>query len=102
MGYIVARIIAVIFLFWALDRHPYDYYTFLRFVVCGVSAYGAFISNEFGKDVWTWIFGIIAILFNPLIPIHLNKGTWAIIDIIVAIIFLISFHFIKKPKAQEE
>lgn len=25
-----------------------------------------------------WTFGIIAVLFNPFIPIHLDKSTWSI------------------------
>ena len=37
MFFIFARIIAAILLFYALDKHPYDYYTLLRFVVCGVT-----------------------------------------------------------------
>ncbi len=35
MGYIIARIIAIILLIWALDDHPYSYYTLLRFAVSG-------------------------------------------------------------------
>jgi hypothetical protein len=69
----IVRIIAAALLFWALDRHPYGYYTILRFVVCGVAGYGIFISMELDKNVWAWILGITAVLFNPILPIHLNR-----------------------------
>ena len=96
-GYFISRIIAIILLLVAIGDLPYGFYTLLRFIVCGVAAYGALISNELEKDIWTWIFGIIAILFNPLIPIHLDKGIWTIIDIIVAAILLSSLFLIRKP-----
>lgn len=101
MGYLVARIVAVILLFWALDKHSYGYYTLLRFVVCGVSAYGAYFAVELGKNGWAWTLGIIAILFNPLIPIHLDKDTWAVIDSGVAIVLVISLFLLRKPKSKK-
>ena len=42
------------------------------------------------KKIWTCSFGIITILFNPFAPIHLNKDTWAVIDVLVAIFFIVS------------
>jgi hypothetical protein len=96
MGFTIARIIAAILLFWALDRHPYGYYTLLRFVVCGVTAYGVYYALELQKNGWAWAFGIIAVLFNPLIPIHLKRDIWAIIDLAVAILLLLSIFLLRK------
>ena len=73
MGFIIARTIAAILLLWALDRHPYSYYTILRFVVCGVTGYGVYFAAQLEKNGWAWAFGIIALLFNPIIPIHLAR-----------------------------
>ena len=50
---------------------------------------------QIGKKAWTWIFGFIALLFNPLFLISLEKETWVLIDIIVAILFAISILSIK-------
>lgn len=90
-GFALARIVAALMLFWALDRHPYGYYILLRWVVCAVSAYTALLLSEADKKGWAWCFGIIAVLFNPLIPVHLNRALWALIDIGAAIAFLASF-----------
>ncbi|MFH0887720.1 MAG: YrzE family protein [Planctomycetota bacterium] len=98
----LARIVAIIMLFLSLDKQPYGYYTVLRFIVCGVGVYGAWLSYSIGKHGWLWLLGIIALLFNPIIPIHFTKGFWSIIDIGVAIIFLGSFIFFKKPKKERE
>lgn len=32
---------------------------------------------------------VIAILFNPFAPIYLNKAIWAVVDLVVALYFLI-------------
>jgi hypothetical protein len=102
MGFTIARIIAAILLVWALDKHPYSYYTLLRFIVCGVSAYGAYFAVELKKNSWAWIFAIIAILFNPIIPVHLDRRTWAFIDLGVAIILLISLFLLQKPNSEND
>lgn len=34
-----------------------------------------------------WLMGIIAIIFNPIKPIHLSKGIWQPIDFVAAVIF---------------
>jgi hypothetical protein len=97
--FIVARIAAAIMLFLALGRLPYGYYTLLRFVVSGTTAYGAyFASTEQKKLAWAWIFGIVAVLFNPFIPIHLSRDTWAVIDIAVALLLLVSLLFLRESK----
>lgn len=95
MNFTFARIIAAVMLFVALDRMPIGYYTILRFVVCGVTAYGAYIFAEQNKNGWAWIFGIIAVLFNPFVPVYFKRDTWAPIDIGVAV-FLLTSIFNKK------
>jgi hypothetical protein len=48
------------------------------------------------------VFGIIAVLFNPVIPIHLNRDIWTtIIDVTVAVIFLFSINYFKKSVAKD-
>ncbi|MFA5794009.1 MAG: DUF6804 family protein [Candidatus Brocadiia bacterium] len=102
MGFVIARIVAIALLFWALDKHPYDYYTMLRLVVCGVTAYGVFFASENKKIGWAWGFGIIAVLFNPIIPVHLDKDTWALIDVMAAIILTVSLFMVRKQKTKRE
>jgi hypothetical protein len=77
-------------LFLALFNLPIGYYTFLRIAVT-IGAV-AIVFKVFQKrfNIWVILFGIIAILFNPLIPVYLNnKSAWMPIDIVVAILFWI-------------
>lgn len=59
---------------------PYGYYMLLRFIACGVFAWAAFITYENKEEILPWVFGILAIVFNPIIKIHFPKEVWAIID----------------------
>ena len=97
LPFIIARVIAITLLFLALGQLPYGFYKILRFVVCGVGAYGAYFSKNLEKIGWAWTFGIIAVLFNPLIPVHLDRPTWAIIDVIVAVVIIVSLFLLRKP-----
>jgi len=76
--------IPCIFLSVAVFSHnlPYDYYTLLRIVVAGISIYAAlFLFKRDGFDFWI-LLGI-ALLYNPLIPVHLSRELWIPIDVIV-------------------
>jgi hypothetical protein len=92
---IVVKIIAILMLFWALAHNPYSYYQILRWVIAGVTGYSACMAYEQGKTAWAWIFGIIAVLFNPVAPIYLARETWSVIDLIVAAILVASIFKLK-------
>jgi hypothetical protein len=99
---ISARIIASAMLIWALAPHAYEYFTLLRLVVCVVAAYLFAQSVDQNKEGWAVLFIGIALLFNPIFPIHLDRRTWNIIDIIVALLLLMSLPFIKTNKLSSE
>lgn len=100
--FLIARLIASGMLLLALSRHPYSYYILLRWVVCGTSAYGAFKSVELEKSGWAWVFGIIALLFNPIIPVHLSREIWAPVDMMAALIFVVSIFTIRRGKYDDK
>lgn len=80
--------LVAITLLLALINLPIGYYTFLRIIVTIVSI--IIISKEIknGITIWVLLFGILAILFNPIFPIYLyKKNIWMPIDIIAALLF---------------
>ena len=87
---IAIKLCVIILLVISFSRLPYGYYTLLRLTVTGSAIYFAYKYYEEKKIIWVWIFGIIAVLFNPLVPIYLQRGTWMVIDILTSIIYLIS------------
>lgn len=91
-------IICALLLFLAVFKLPIEYYTFLRIVVF-IGALLTLLSLS-KKIVWVFIFSIIAILFNPIIPVYLYlKSYWIPIDIIAGILFLLVL-FLNKSKKE--
>ena len=100
--HLIPCIVAAVALLAALGDWPYVYYQLLRFVVCGVSVYVAFVAYGF-KRLWaTWLFGIIAVLFNPLAPIHLSRDLWQPIDFACAVLFVIVAFVLNRPEQKRQ
>ncbi len=96
---LIPSAISIIMLLLAIPPiWPYGYYTLLRLVVCGTSAFIAYTAHTLNKQVLTYTLGFIALLFNPLIPIHLDKELWSVIDLIAAIIIFVSIWPLKSDK----
>lgn len=81
--------IAIIILLIAFGRLPYGYYTFVRIFICGVSVYSAFLLMKKDSNYLGWLFIIIGILYNPIIPIYLTREIWQYLNIITATIFIV-------------
>lgn len=83
-------IVCAVLLFLALAKLPIGYYTFLRISVTIGSV--LIIVEQYKKEIvnfWVVAFGIIAIVFNPIIPVYLyKKALWMPIDVIAGLVFL--------------
>lgn len=79
------RVGAAALLLLALGDWPYGYYQLLRVVVCGVGIYGFYTAYRGGRQqVWLWLFGTIAVLWNPVFPIYLERAVWSVLDVVGA------------------
>jgi hypothetical protein len=96
----ILLLISSVLLFLGIADLPIGYYTFLRIIVTIGSLVVVVTEMQNGINFWVIAFAILAILFNPIIPIYLNsKSAWMPIDIISGILFLIkSFTSIKAEK----
>lgn len=95
--FVIARIIVAVLLVWALAKHPIGYYSVLRLVTCAVCAYGVYLAMQWKQIGWAFIFGAIALLFQPLVVFRMTKQTWNYVDIATAI-FLIATIFLFREK----
>jgi hypothetical protein len=93
---VIARVVAAALLFWALDRHPYGYFQVLRLVVCGVAVYCAALAAQGRGSNWGWLFVACAAMFNPFVPVHLNRSVWAVIDVLAGLALLLSIWFFRE------
>jgi len=84
-------LISVIFLFLAVfDGWPYGFFTLLRFVVFASMAYIAWLAYKAEQEKWTWIYGCLAVIFNPFIPFYFGRNFWVVTDLIVAVFLVLS------------
>jgi len=87
-------------LLWALyPGNPYGYYTLLRWVACGVFLYLAYLAFESKRTVWLWVLGINAVIYNPIIRIHLTREIWNVLNVISIVILVVSIFFIERIEA---
>lgn len=94
-------IISLAFLLLAVfGRWPYGFYTLLRFAVCGSAIYLAVQAFELKKSVWVWLMAAMTVLFNPLIPIRLPRDEWQAIDLIGAVILVVSLFTIRRRRSK--
>lgn len=94
----VPQAISIPLLFWALNpENPYGYYVLLRFVCCACFAFLAFRFYETARIGWGWTFAVIAIIYNPFIPVHLTREIWTVVNIFTIIIAIASI-FIQKQE----
>lgn len=89
-------IAAGILLLLAMLTLPYSYYPLLRWVIFLVSIYTAHTFYTSKIPAWTFVFGAIGFLFNPIFPVYLNRATWIPLDFITAILFFTAAFSIKK------
>lgn len=99
--FFVLGLIAAVVLLAALASMPYGYYRFLRWAVAiaavamAVGAYGT-------KMTWVvWVLGLVALLFNPLVPFHLTRELWRPIDVSTALLLLVLGFVIRGKECQE-
>ena len=92
----IASGISIIMLLLAIPTFwPYGYYVLLRWVVALTAVFLLCLAYESKKTFWLFLMGLVAILFNPIIPVHLDKEIWVIIDFVAAVMFLVSIFKVK-------
>ncbi len=83
---------------------PYGYYTLLRLVVTTAACLAAFhFYNEKGSIDWKVVaFGLLALLFNPLLPVFLTRSLWLGIDVVAALMFCFVALRRQQPRAADQ
>jgi hypothetical protein len=65
------------------------YYSFLRFLICGICVFGAYVSLR-ERSAFAFPFLAVGLLFNPFVPAHANRAFWIVADLVVAAGFLVT------------
>ncbi len=97
------QFIASLMLVWALNPvNRYGYYILLRWVCCAVFAYLALLALAKEKQGWAWVLGITAVVYNPIMRVHLTRETWSIINVVTIGIAVASSFALMVKRAGEK
>ena len=87
----IASYLSISLLILAIFNMPIGYYTFLRLAISISSAFLAYKNYIEKNNLLAVGFIIVLCLFNPIFTVYFwDKGTWIIIDLIVAVLFFIN------------
>lgn len=89
---IVLKIILALLSFVAVADLQYGYYQFLRVAIFLAGCYFAYKAYGHKQEVNSWVilYSLTAILFNPIFPIYMAKGSWAFFNIVTGLFYLAS------------
>ena len=90
------KIILSLLLFLCLLDMPYGYYQLVRFIAAAVFVFFSYQSYKQGDIPYSYLFGVLAILFQPFIKISLGREIWNIVDVIVGIGLLVTIFWKRK------
>lgn len=79
---------ALILTLAAFSHWPYFCYVLLRLIVCASAAFAAARRHSEKRLFWVWVFGAVAVLFNPILPVRMARSDWRAINIAVAVFFI--------------
>lgn len=86
---LAAKISAVMLVLGILNW-SWGYYDLLRLVVCATAAYLAWQAKQQKSERRMWIMAVIAILYNPIAPVHFERGVWMLLNLAAAAVFWIA------------
>lgn len=67
---------------------PYSYYTLLRIVCCGCFVWSAIRAHRARFEGIHLVFVGLAVIYNPLFRVHLDRAFWSVVNIITVIFLL--------------
>ena len=78
----IPQVVASLMLLFALFPDiPYGYYVLLRWICCGVFSYLAVRALDAEHQGWIWVLGITAAIYNPIVPVHLTREIWSVVNV---------------------
>ncbi|WP_370176897.1 DUF6804 family protein [Alteriqipengyuania sp.] len=73
----------------ALVDWPYGYYQLLRLAVTIYAGWTAWVAIENKQKMTAWVFGITAVVYNPILKLPLDRDTWSAVNLVTALVVII-------------
>lgn len=76
-------IVSTLAVLLALFDMPWAYYRLLRVVLCLTAVVGFVAARRSGLETWMWFHGVMAVLYNPILPVELGaKALWTVLNLV--------------------
>lgn len=81
---------------------PYAYYQLLRLGVTALACWLSFEAHKASLAGWRNVGAVIAVVFNPILPIAFDRELWAWIDWAVASVFVVGAIVLPRKPGEAE
>jgi hypothetical protein len=85
------KFVLIVLIALAITRMPYGYYILLKWLSCGIFVYLATQCFRVNSQSWVWVYGVMAGIYNPLIPAHLGRDIWTVVNLATILVVVVSF-----------
>lgn len=75
----------------------YGYYVLLRVLTSAGCLYLGWQAYNRQQEAWVWIYGVVALLYNPIYSFHLGRVVWCVVNVITLAI-LLTHSYRSRPK----
>lgn len=86
----------------ALANCPYGYYMLLRWVVCGASIFAGIALVQRDRTITALLAWGLTLLFNPIIRVHFNRGTWEVLNVGAAAALVVLALMVRAQKSSAQ
>ncbi|KAI3590245.1 hypothetical protein D9X30_4853 [Cupriavidus sp. U2] len=74
---------------------PYGFYVLLRLVATCVFAWAAYVAVQRRQSILPWVYGLLALVFNPFVKVFFPKDLWMVVDLAAAALLIFSRNAIR-------
>ena len=78
--YIFWLIVTALLVFAVIEKQSATFYMAQRWVCCAVFVFSATVSFRMARPLWVFVFAALAVLFNPIFVLPLERGVWIVAD----------------------
>jgi uncharacterized protein DUF6804 len=90
LAFSIARFAAGAIAFYAIAKHPHNFYVLTRWIVFLVCCWGFWICRNRIWPSFAPAYIAIGLVFNPLFPFHFQRSNWHVLDAVAGTVLLAS------------
>ncbi len=92
----IFSIVSIVLLVIAFAQNPYSYYITMRWFITIFSLVTIFNALKEDYKIIIYLNCAIPIVYNPILPIHLTRSIWEIINIVTILILILNIVLVYK------